>query len=195
MATHSICEGASGRLFEITPDGATSSWEYFTAYSQFGAALRKETTPLATATFRAYRYAPDYAAFEGRDMTPGDPVEGNPHALRLRDSTLRPLTLLFQRLQTCHKNHVGWLSPTLRMAASPSTGLFQPGWSLSDSAGRIWAEGTVGAGHNSCSRPLAPPGMYVVTILRLSPAASSCCTCWTTRGLRINSPRRVDIPH
>ena len=52
-------------------------WEYITAYSQFGAATQGEN-PFGNSTFRAYRYAPDYAAFEGRDMTPGDPVELNP---------------------------------------------------------------------------------------------------------------------
>ena len=26
-------------------------------------------------TFRTWRYAPDYAGFEGRDLTPGDPIE------------------------------------------------------------------------------------------------------------------------
>ncbi|MGB1670017.1 MAG: hypothetical protein ACPHCT_00970, partial [Flavobacteriales bacterium] len=52
-------------------------WEYITAYNQFGA-LNQGNDPFGNATFRAYRYAPDYAAFDGRDMTPGDPVENNP---------------------------------------------------------------------------------------------------------------------
>ena len=45
----SICEGASGHLFEITPEGE-SVWEYITAYSQFGAPLQGDN-PLATPPF------------------------------------------------------------------------------------------------------------------------------------------------
>lgn len=71
-----ICEGNSGHLFEVTPEGDLV-WEYITAYNQFGA-LNQGNDPFGNATFRAYRYAPDYAAFDGRDMTPGDPVENAP---------------------------------------------------------------------------------------------------------------------
>ena len=71
-----ICEGNSGHLFEVTPEGEMV-WEYITAYNQFGAVNQGED-PFGNATFRGYRYAPDHPAFEGRDMTPGDPVENNP---------------------------------------------------------------------------------------------------------------------
>lgn len=80
-----ICEGNKGKLFEITPEGDIV-WEYTTAYNQWGA-ISQGDNPFGTATFRAYRYAPDYAAFAGRDMTPGDPVEGNPLPF---DCTLYP---------------------------------------------------------------------------------------------------------
>ena len=71
-----ICEGNKGRLFEINPDGDIV-WEYRTAYNQFGP-INQGDSPMNNATFRAYRYGPDYPAFLGRDMTPGDPVESNP---------------------------------------------------------------------------------------------------------------------
>lgn len=71
-----ICEGNDGRLFEITPEGDIV-WEYITAYSQFGAVIQGEN-PIGNSTFRAYRYAPEHPAFDGRDMSPGDPVESNP---------------------------------------------------------------------------------------------------------------------
>ena len=51
-------------------------WEYVTAYNQFGAIVHGNN-PFGNSTFRAYRYAPDHPAFDGRDMTPGDPVESN----------------------------------------------------------------------------------------------------------------------
>ena len=71
-----ICEGNKGELFEITPAGDIV-WQYITAYSQFGP-IAQGDNPIGNATFRAYRYGPEYPAFEGRDLTPGDPVEGNP---------------------------------------------------------------------------------------------------------------------
>ena len=71
-----ICEGNSGHLFEVTSAGETV-WEYVTAYNQFGAIVQGND-PFGNSTFRAYRYAPDHPAFNGRDMTPGDPVESNP---------------------------------------------------------------------------------------------------------------------
>ena len=71
-----ICEGNKGRFFEINPDGDIV-WEYRTAYNQFGP-INQGDSPMNNATFRAYRYGPDYPAFLGRDMTPGDPVESNP---------------------------------------------------------------------------------------------------------------------
>ena len=155
-----ICEGASGHLFEITPDGETV-WEYITAYSQFGAATQGEN-PFGNSTFRAYRYAPDYAAFEGRDMTPGDPVELNPLPF---DCMLYPAEIDTSVSTASNlSQESSWLA-----FPNPSNGsftLYSPvpaRWSLSDSAGRIWAEGTLGAGHNSCSSPLAPPGIYVLT--------------------------------
>lgn len=71
-----ICEGSDGHLFEVTPDGDIV-WEYITAYSQFGAVIQGDN-PIGNSTFRAYRYAPDHPAFDGRDMSPGDPVEDSP---------------------------------------------------------------------------------------------------------------------
>jgi hypothetical protein len=71
-----ICEGNSGHLFEVTSAGETV-WEYVTAYNQFGAIVQGNN-PFGNSTFRAYRYAPNHPAFDGRDMTPGDPVESNP---------------------------------------------------------------------------------------------------------------------
>ena len=80
-----ICEGNKGELFEITTDGDIV-WKYITAYNQWGA-ISQGDDPFGNATFRAYRYAPDFAAFDGKDMTPGDPVEGNPLPF---DCTLYP---------------------------------------------------------------------------------------------------------
>ena len=59
-----ICEGAHGRIFEVTPTGQIV-WEYI---SPFFEADRNGSQ--SNATFRAHRYAPDYPAFAGRDLDP-----------------------------------------------------------------------------------------------------------------------------
>ena len=66
-----ICEGAPGRMFEVTPRGEVV-WEYinpFFLYSEAaGGAGGMEYT---NATFRCHRYSPDHPALAGRDLDPG----------------------------------------------------------------------------------------------------------------------------
>jgi hypothetical protein len=69
-----ICEGGSGRLFEVTQTGETV-WEYINPEGNFGISPQG-TNPQQNSVFRAYRYGPDHPGFEGRDLTPGDPLEG-----------------------------------------------------------------------------------------------------------------------
>ena len=60
-----ICEGMTGRLFEITLDGEIV-WEYtnpfFGDYERFG---------WTNLVFRAYRYGPEFLGFSGRELSPG----------------------------------------------------------------------------------------------------------------------------
>lgn len=154
-----ICEGASGHLFEITPNGDLA-WEYYTAYNQFGA-INQGDTPFANSTFRAYRYAPDYAAFEGRDMTPGDPVEANPFPF---DCTLYPApvdtTATSIAEEGTTQSWAAYPNPTqgsFRIEA-PETGT----WTLSDLRGKQWAKGTLTFGKNPCRTHEIPSGMYVL---------------------------------
>ena len=59
-----ICEGMTGRLFEVT-SGGEMVWEYVNPFfgddERFGHANR---------LFRAYRYGPDFPGFEGRSLNP-----------------------------------------------------------------------------------------------------------------------------
>ena len=70
-----ICEGSSGHLFEVTADEELV-WDYISPITAFGATTQGED-PGNTSVFRTYRYAPDYQAFEGRDMEAGDVIELN----------------------------------------------------------------------------------------------------------------------
>ena len=74
-----ICVGTSGRFIEIDPSG-NIVWEYQSPVGADGPIPQGQFPP-ARDVFRTYRYAPDYPAFEGRDLTPGDPVELDPWEL------------------------------------------------------------------------------------------------------------------
>ena len=65
-----ICEGAPGRIFEVTP-GKQIVWEYinpFMARSGYGAG--GTVSGLANSVFRAHRYGFDHPALAGRDLDP-----------------------------------------------------------------------------------------------------------------------------
>jgi len=65
-----ICSGASGTLFEVTPD-KEEVWRYITPASFAHIPRQSNPSGLLANVFRAYRYSPDYAAFTGKDLTPG----------------------------------------------------------------------------------------------------------------------------
>ena len=64
-----ICEGAPGRLFEVTPDGEVV-WEYVNPHRIPEGAPMGSGGP--NSVFRAHRYAPDHPALAGRDLAPLD---------------------------------------------------------------------------------------------------------------------------
>jgi hypothetical protein len=74
-----ICEGKQGRLFEIDSN-ENIVWEYI---NPVGASkvMNQGDDPAGTSTsvFRVKKYAKDYAAFKGRNLTPGLPIEKPRH--------------------------------------------------------------------------------------------------------------------
>jgi len=71
-----ICEGASGSFIEVDSDGETH-WFYKNPIGVGGPVTQGESSIFA-AVFRAYRYGPTYAGFNGRDLTPGEVIELEP---------------------------------------------------------------------------------------------------------------------
>ena len=71
-----ICEGRPGRLFEVTNE-FEKIWEYRVPLSSNGP-ISQGNPPINANIFRATRYGFDYPAFEGKDLTPGEPIELNP---------------------------------------------------------------------------------------------------------------------
>ena len=73
-----ICDGPAGRLFEVTSTG-TKVWEYTNPVGATGP-VAQGTTPRQNIVFRAPFYPNTYAAFSGRTLAPGAPLELNPTA-------------------------------------------------------------------------------------------------------------------
>jgi len=71
-----ICEGKKGRFFEID-SSKNIVWEYINPTGANGA-IQGQTNPSPALSFRAIRYTPDYAAFTGKTLTPGNPIENSP---------------------------------------------------------------------------------------------------------------------
>jgi hypothetical protein len=71
-----VCDGDSGYFFELDPS-KNIVWEYINPDTSNGI-LSQGDTPSSNFVFRALKFSPDYPAFIGRDLTPGDPIELNP---------------------------------------------------------------------------------------------------------------------
>lgn len=70
-----ICEGSSGTFFEVTSLG-DFVWAYVNPVTNDGPVWQGDIILEGkNSVFRAYRYPPDYPGFDGRDLTPGDPIE------------------------------------------------------------------------------------------------------------------------
>ena len=68
-----ICEGVSGNLFQVTPEGKTV-WKY--VYPMDANTPLKQGDALSgNYVYRAYWYAPDHPGLQHYDLTPGDTIE------------------------------------------------------------------------------------------------------------------------
>lgn len=75
-----ICSGGRGIIFEINPNEEIV-WKYIVPINNETGVIAEQgqtTQGFLNQTFRAIKYAPDYPAFTGKDLTPGDPIELDP---------------------------------------------------------------------------------------------------------------------
>ena len=71
-----ICADTEGHLFEVTAAGDLV-WEYINPVTKDGPVkVLPDSYPMTNSVFRAYRYAADHPAFQGHDLTPGEPITG-----------------------------------------------------------------------------------------------------------------------
>ena len=98
-----ICEGGHGDFTEVTSAGELI-WRYICPVDDHGPMTQGDTIPInpvrpdetMNQVFRIYRYAPDYPAFTGRDMTPGDFIELYPSGVGYQDPRSSSVFLLDQ---------------------------------------------------------------------------------------------------
>ena len=96
-----ICNGPLGQFFEVTL-GKEIIWEYVNPVIGTGPLTQGDPVPengmggFKNTVFRSYRFAPDYSGFNGKVLTPGDPIEIYLHTSVSEDDSL-PLEFALQQ--------------------------------------------------------------------------------------------------
>ena len=80
-----ICSGPTGTLYEVTAAGQVA-WKYIDPVTNTGPLHQGDSIPsnpvrpgeTMNSIFRVYKYAPTYAAFTGKTLTPGSVIELTP---------------------------------------------------------------------------------------------------------------------
>jgi len=76
-----ICEGGSGRFFEIT-ENKNIVWEYINPINTATGSINSQganPSTFSNVSFRAHKYSTNYEAFTNKVLTPGNPIERNPN--------------------------------------------------------------------------------------------------------------------
>lgn len=83
-----ICAGPFGTLYEVTPS-ENIVWKYINPVTNIGPLLQGDSIPhnparpeeFMNSIFRVYKYPPNYSAFNGRILTPGNFIEIYPSSI------------------------------------------------------------------------------------------------------------------
>ncbi|TXD82295.1 T9SS type A sorting domain-containing protein [Subsaximicrobium wynnwilliamsii] len=77
-----VCEGINGEIFEINANDELV-WKYINPINTANGSpgIQGNPPPSTNLIFRAKKYAPDFPAFVGRDLTPGQALEQNPNSI------------------------------------------------------------------------------------------------------------------
>jgi len=75
-----VCSSIQGKVFEVSPSGEVV-WEYrspITTNGIVGRDLPSDQPFVSDRNFRAKKYPLDFAGFTGKNLSPGEPIEGEP---------------------------------------------------------------------------------------------------------------------
>lgn len=155
-----ICRGNMGYFFEVTYEEQETVWEYQSPVSVFGP-LSQGANPSDIQQFKIRRYGPGYAAFEGRDLTPGDPVELDPWAYDCTiygDSTSTGITddLILGEIRVINP-----FNDVLSVYAGDIKDAYIQ---VMNTQGMIMKQEKLGSGRHTINTQSWPGGMYILKI-------------------------------
>jgi hypothetical protein len=127
-----VCSGTQGNFIEIDYDGNTV-WNYKSPVGQNGTIGTQGGNVQQNSVFRCTQYSVDYAAFIGRDLTPGAPIELSPLAY---DCTMLEANAVQDKFTVTGFSVFAAQSNELRV--TPASAANQCSFSLYDISGRRW---------------------------------------------------------
>lgn len=147
-----ICEGPSGRYFEVDYEGKTV-WEYINPVSNSGI-LTQGAPVKQNSTFRAYRYAEDYKGLQGKDLSPKGFIESG--------STMK-CTLFPTSNEGINNSHVSiYPNPARNIIQVTANNLERV--RLIDAFGQIVLETLVKGQNTNLNIEQIPSGIYLIQL-------------------------------
>lgn len=156
-----ICEGETGRSFELTLD-KEKVWEYVNPVNRNGGPTAQGGSVHFNEIFRMSRYSVDYEGFEGKDLMPTTPVEINPWDL---DCEIFEMPLHSEELSAEDKIQVlgNPILDILRLQSDVPNEVFEG--RIFDVLGRIVLEFKIGFGAHFYELNGVDEGIYFLEIL------------------------------
>ncbi len=150
-----ICIGIEGTFVEVDPLGQ-QVWKYVSPISRLP--VTQGNSPSNNNVFRAYRYSPDYSAFDGRLLIPGNRLELEP--LPLPPSCL-PTAAISAETVIDLQVFPNPISDRLQLRYS---GRSSHTLQIINTAGqRVW-EGVLDSGNMEVNSQLWPAGLYILSV-------------------------------
>ena len=151
-----ICDGRAGRFFEVDVAGSVV-WDYKSPIGN-GAPVAQGTTQLTgNSVFRCTRYAPDFAAFTGRDLTPGSVIELNSTTV----CNLFPQTTAVTAIEL---DNTQVISDYTAKTVSIINGTLRSTVDVFDSFGRLMHSSRINSDHQLVQTASWPSGIYLLSV-------------------------------
>ncbi|MDA7501642.1 aryl-sulfate sulfotransferase [Chitinophagales bacterium] len=152
-----ICQGEIGHVFSVNENDEII-WDYVYPVNRNGGPSIQGGTPQFNSLFNAVRYSPDFAGFEGKDLSPGAPIE----LLPIDNGCSINWSGLAKELQ---ENAFSVLSNPVRdelqiNSIKPESISFR----LVDLNGRLLLEDKLEAGLNSFNARSFPEGFFILKV-------------------------------
>ncbi len=151
-----ICDGRAGRFFEVD---ATDNvvWDYKSPIGN-GAPVAQGTTQLTgNSVFRCTRYAPDFAGFTGKDLTPGSVIE-------LKSTAICDLFPQTTAVTAIELDNTQVISDYTAKTFSINNGKPNSTVDVFDSFGRLMHSSRINSDHQLIQTTSWPSGIYLLSV-------------------------------